>query len=194
MRTVVLTFLILGASFLVAQDANVNETGKSPMEAKFVSGGKVRMDLCSSGIEVIGKDADALRVEYDSGRGNDVKVRIQVSGDRADLSVRNCPNNNFQVKIEIPKSSELYVRMLAGQLDVRDVTGDKDVALSFGQLNLDIGKAEQYAHVDASVNSGQLNAAAFNVDKGGLFRSFSQSGRGKYRVHAHVGAGQLDLR
>ena len=194
MRTVVLTFLILGASFLVAQDANVNETGKSPMEAKFVSGGKVRMDLCSSGIEVIGKDADALRVEYDSGRGNDVKVRIQVSGDRADLSVRNCPNNNFQVKIEIPKSSELYVRMLAGQLDVRDVTGDKDVALSFGQLNLDIGKAEQYAHVDASVNSGQLNAAAFNVDKGGLFRSFSQSGPGKYRVHAHVGAGQLDLR
>ena len=194
MRTVALTFLILGASFLVAQDANVNETGKSPMEAKFVSGGKVRMDLCSSGIEVIGKDADALRVEYDSGRGNDVKVRIQVSGDRADLSVRNCPNNNFQVKIEIPKSSELYVRMLAGQLDVRDVTGDKDVALSFGQLNLDIGKAEQYAHVDASVNSGQLNAAAFNVDKGGLFRSFSQSGRGKYRVHAHVGAGQLDLR
>jgi len=194
MRTVALTFLILGASFLVAQDANVNETGKSPMEAKFVSGGKVRMDLCSSGIEVIGKDADALRVEYDSGRGNDVKVRIQVSGDRADLSVRNCPNNNFQVKIEIPKSSELYVRMLAGQLDVRDVTGDKDVALSFGQLNLDIGKAEQYAHVDASVNSGQLNAAAFNVDKGGLFRSFSQSGPGKYRVHAHVGAGQLDLR
>jgi len=194
MRTVFFTFLILGASFLVAQDANVNETGKSPTEAKFVSGGKVRMDLCSSGIEVIGKDSDALRVEYDTGRGNDVKVRIQVAGDRADLSVRNCPNNNFQVRIEIPKSSALYVRMLAGQLDVLDVTGDKDVALSFGQLNVDLGKAEQYAHVDASVNSGQLNAAAFNVDKGGLFRSFSQSGPGKYRVHAHVGAGQLDLR
>jgi len=194
MRTVLLTFLLLSASFLFAQDANVNETGKSPTEAKFVSGGKVRMDLCSSGIEVIGKDSDALRVEYDSGRGNDVKVRIQVAGDRADLSVSHCPNNNFQVRVEIPRSSSLYVRMLAGQLDVRDVTGDKDVALSFGQLNVDLGKAEQYARVDASVNSGQLNAAAFNVDKGGLFRSFSQSGPGKYRVHAHVGAGQLDLR
>src|SRR5579864_4435630 len=194
MRTALVVILILSASFLAAQDANVEDIGKSPTEAKFVSGGKVRMDLCSSGIEVIGKDSDALHVEYDSGRGHDVKVRIQVSGDRADLSVRNCPNNNFQVRIEIPKSSELYVRMLAGQLDVRDVTGDKDVALSFGQLNVDLGKAEQYAHVDASVNSGQLNAAAFNVDKGGLFRSFSQSGPGKYRVHAHVGAGQLDLR
>jgi len=48
--------------------------------------------------------------------------------------------------------------------------------------------------VDASVNSGELNAAAFNVEKGGLFRSFSQSGPGKYRMHAHVGAGELDLR
>jgi len=194
MRTGFVVILILSAGFLTAQDANIEDMGKSPTEAKFVSGGRVRMDLCSSGIEVIGKDSDALRVEYDSGRGNDVKVRIQVSGDRADLSVSNCPRNNFQVRIEIPKSSALYVRMLAGQLDVRDVTGDKDVALSFGQINLDVGKAEQYAHVDASVNSGELNAAAFNVEKGGLFRSFSQSGPGKYRMHAHVGAGELDLR
>lgn len=189
-----IAMLTLGATFLPAQDANITEIGKSPTEAKFVSGGKVRMDLCPSGMEVVGKDSNLLRVEYDSNRGNDVRVRIQVSGDRADLSVRGCPHNNFQVRIEIPKSTALYVRMMAGQLDVRDVTGDKDVALSFGQLNLDVGKAEQYGHVDASVNSGEINASAFDVEKGGLFRSFSKSGPGKYRVHAHVGAGELDLR
>lgn len=194
MRTIFVAVLFLSATFLIAQDANIKEIGKSPTEAKFVSGGTVRMDLCSSGMEVVGKDADVLRVEYDSGRGRDVRVRIQVSGDRADLSVSDCPHNNFQVRIEIPKSSTLYVRMLAGQLDVNDVTGDKDVALSFGQLNVEVGKAEQYGRVDASVNSGQLSASAFNVDKGGLFRSFSQSGPGKYRLHAHVGAGELDLR
>ena len=194
MRTAFVLVLILSASFLAAQDANVEDIGKSPTEAKFVSGGKVRMDLCSSGIAVVGEDAEVLRVEYDSVRGSDVKVRIEVSGDRADLRVTNCPRNNFQVRIDIPKSSALYVRMLAGELDVRDVTGDKDLALSFGQLNVDVGKAEQYGHVDASVNSGEINASAFNVEKGGLFRSFSQSGPGKYRVHAHVGAGELDLR
>ena len=194
MKTAFLGLLIMSAAFLAAQDANVEDIGKSPTEAKFVSGGKVRMDLCSSGIEVVGKDSDDLRVEYDSNRGSEVKVRIQVSGDRADLRVRNCPHNNFQVRIEIPKSSALYVRMFAGQLDVRDVTGDKNVELSFGQMNLDVGKAEQYAHVDASVNSGELNASAFDVEKGGLFRSFSQSGPGKYRLHAHIGAGELDLR
>jgi hypothetical protein len=32
------------------------------------------------------------------------------------------------------------------------------------------------------------------VEKGGLFRSFEERGNGKYRLHAHVGAGELTLR
>ena len=79
---VAIAMLTLGATFVFAQDVNVTEIGKSPTEAKFVSGGKVRMDLCPSGMEVVGKDSNVLRVEYDSNRGNDVRVRIQVSGDR----------------------------------------------------------------------------------------------------------------
>jgi hypothetical protein len=84
--------------------------------------------------------------------------------------------------------------MFAGQMDVFDVEGDKDTELSFGQLNIDVGKPEQYGRVDASVNSGQLQADAFDVSKGGLFRSFDRTGPGKYRLHAHVGAGQVVLR
>lgn len=185
--------LVLGSAVVVAQDAKIDELGKSPVEAKFVSGGRIRMDLCSSGIQIVGTDEPALRVSYHPERDN-VRVRMQVSGDRADLRLTGCPHNNFHARIEIPKSSALYVRMLAGQLDVEDVTGDKDVELSFGQLNLDVGKTEQYARVDASVNSGEINASAFDVERGGLFRSFDQRGPGKYRLHAHVGAGQVDLR
>jgi len=77
---------------------------------------------------------------------------------------------------------------------VRDIVGDKDVELHFGQVSMDVGKAEEYRRVSASVNSGEINAPAFNVSKGGLFRSFNQSGSGKYLLHAHVGAGELDLR
>ena len=192
MRSPLIALLIASvASF--AQDAKIDELGKTPVEAKFVSGGQVRMDLCSSGIEIIGSDKPAFRVSYYPERDH-VRVRLQISGDRADLRVTGCTHNNFHVRIEIPKSSALYVRMMAGQLDVNDVTGDKDIELSFGQLNVDVGKTEEYARVDASVNSGEINAAAFDVEKGGLFRSFNQSGPGKYRLHAHVGAGQVDLR
>ena len=185
--------LALSTAFLAAQDARIEQVGKSPVEAKFVAGGKVHMRLCPSGMQVIGRDDALLRVSYPTDRG-DVKVRINVSGDRADIHVSGCPHGNFEARIEIPKSSALYVRMLAGQLDVRDVTGDKDVALSFGELNLDVGKAEDYGRVEASVNSGEINASAFDVNKGGLFRSFDHNGPGKYRLYAHVGAGELDLR
>jgi len=194
MRTVGLCVLLsFGAALLSGQNATIEEVSKSPVEANFSSGGRIRMDLCSSGIDVIGKDEGKLRVSYDASRGN-VKVRLNASGDRADLKVTDCPNNNFRVTVEVPKSSGLYIRMMAGQLNVEGITGDKDVVLHFGQLTMDVGKAEDYAHVEASVNSGDLQASAFNVAKGGLFRSFDTSGPGKYRVHAHVGAGQLTLR
>jgi len=188
-----LAIIVLGATFACAQNARIEEVGKSPVETKFVSGGRIRMELCSSGIQIIGTDDAGVRVSYHPERDS-VRVRLQVSGDRADLRVSGCPHNNFQVRVEIPKASALYVRMMAGQLDVEDVTGDKDVEVSFGQLNIDVGKTEQYARVDASVNSGEIDALAFGVNKGGLFRSFDQQGSGKYRLHAHVGAGQIDLR
>lgn len=192
MRSLLVVFLLSSAT-LVAQDTKLDESGKSPVEARFAPGGQVRMDLCSSGVEVVGTDDPMLRVSYQPGR-EDVRVRIDASGSRADIRLTGCPHNNFKARIEIPKMSSLYVRMMAGQLDVRDVTGDKDVELSFGQLDVDVGKTDQYGRVDASVNSGQLQASAFDVQKGGLFRSFSHNGSGKYRLHAHVGAGQLDLR
>ncbi len=188
-----LALLILSAAVTSAQDAKLDEVGKSPVQAKFVNGGHIRMDFCSSGIEIAGSDEPAIRVSYYPER-EDVRVRLQISGDRADLRVTRCPHNNFKVRVEIPKSTALYARMMAGQIDVDDVDGDKDIEVSFGQLNVDVGKTEQYARVDASVNSGQIDAAAFGVNKGGLFRSFDQHGPGKYKLHAHVGAGQVDLR
>jgi hypothetical protein len=192
MRTL-LVVLLLSSVWCVAQDAKIDEVGKTPVHTNFVSGGRVRMDLCPSGIEIIGTDEPALRVSYYP-ELDDARVRIQISGDTADLRLTRCPHHNFRARIEIPKASALYVRMFAGQLDINDVTGDKDLELTFGQLNLDVGKADDYGRVDASVNSGQINAVAFHVEKGGLFRSFDQHGPGRYRLHAHVGAGQVDLR
>jgi len=67
------------------------------------------------------------------------------------------------------------------------------VELSFGDLTIE-ANPEDYAHVDASVYSGDLDAEPFAISKGGLFRSFEKRGPGKYRLHAHVGAGELMLK
>jgi len=191
MRNILLALLCFGAALAVAQDANIDQTGSNPVETKFQPAGRLRVELCPGGIEVVGTDEPVLRVSYLSG---EARVRMDVTGDHADLRLTDCPHSNFRAHIELPKSSALYVRMFAGQLDVRDVTGDKNVELSFGQLNIDAGHSEDYASVDASVNSGAIDASLFDIHKGGLFRSFDQTGPGKYRLHAHVGAGQIDLR
>jgi len=198
MRAAVVALLGLSGGLLMAQAAKTHEPmveiGKSPVEANFASGGQVRMELCSSAVELIGSSDERLRVSYDARYGNEVKVRIDVASNHADLRVSRCPHNNFQMTIEVPKASDLRVRMFAGQMAVWGVTGDKDVSLSAGQLTMNVGKPEDYGHVDASVSSGDLEASAFDVSKGGLFRSFDRTGPGKYRLHAHVGAGQLELR
>ena len=121
-------------------------------------------------------------------------MRLEVFGHRADLRVSGCPHNNFEMTIAVPKSSDVYVRMFAGDMNIRGITGDKDVSMGAGQLTMEVGSPEDYGQVRASVNPGALEASAFDVSKGGLFRSFDKKGPGKYRLYAHVGAGQLDLR
>ena len=196
MRLFLLFALAFNTALLVAQEARVEEIGKSPVEAKFAPGGQVRLQLCSSGVDVLGKEDGMLRVSYVTRHENDddVRIRIRVRGDEAALKVAGCPHNNFRMTIEVPRSSSLHVRMFAGELNIRDVTGDKDVELHFGQLTMDIGDPSNYARVEASVSSGDLEARSFDVSKGGLFRSFARTGPGKYRLYAHVGAGELDLR
>lgn len=196
MRTVLLVVFGLCPALVFCQNAKIEEIGKSPVEVKFTAGGRVHMDLCSCAIELKGIDENVLRVSFPSEhrRAGDVRVRLETEGSRGRIRVAGCPHNNFDMKIEVPKTSDLYVRMFAGELEVRGITGDKDVQLHAGQLTVEIGEASDYAHVEASVSSGELDARPFDVDKGGLFRSFERSGAGKYRLHAHVGAGELDLR
>lgn len=193
MRIILLALLFLSATVVLGQDVKVDRTGESPVEAKFAPGGRIRIDTCPGGIDLIGTDDPVVRVSYHP-QGGDVRVRMDVNGSRADLRLSGCPSNNFRARIELPKSSALYVRMFAGQLNVEEITGDKDMELTFGQMNIDAGKAENYARVTASVNSGAIDANVFNVHKGGLFRSFEQSGRGNLRLHAHIGAGQIEIR
>jgi hypothetical protein len=201
MRIVLVTLLGLctasvSVPIAMAQAADIEQAGKSPLEAKFVSDGQIRMSLCPGAIELTGRNDNLLRVSYTArtGEEDEVRVRIQVNGDQAAIRVRGCPHNNFKLRIEVPKTSNLYARMFAGEMNIDGIHGDKDVEIHAGHLTMQVGRPEENGHVDASVYSGELEASAFDVSKGGLFRSFDHHGPGKFRVHAHVGAGQLELR
>ncbi len=121
-------------------------------------------------------------------------MRFERRDNSAELDISGGPKNDVRIIVEVPKSTGLFVRMPFGQLEISDVTGDKDVQLHAGELIIHVGNPADYSHVDASVTSGGLEAPPFSEDHGGLFRSFQKSGNGKYKLHAHVGAGDLTLR
>ena len=123
-----------------------------------------------------------------------VKVEIKATAASADVYVSGTPHNNFKATIEVPRHSNLWARLSAGELDVEDLEGDKNLEVLAGRIQIDIPHSELYGHRDASVTTGSIESSAFDVSKGGLFRSFEQQGPGKYRLHAHVMTGEIDLR
>ena len=176
------------------KSVDIIEIGKQPIEIPFPSHGLLRMDLCSSGVEIRGVAQDIVRLSYTSEKDTSrVKVQMKTTGGEGTLEVERCPHENFRITVEVPRMADLHVRMVAGELQVKGITGNKDLELSFGELGVEVGRTEDYAHVDASVVTGEVDGSPFEVSKGGFFRSFERKGDGKYRLHAHVGAGQVTL-
>ena len=168
-----------------------------PFTTDFASGGRLRMYLRSGDFHIVGNDDNKITVRV-TGRSvykaDDVRVRLEGSERAAELTVSGGPKNDLEVTIEIPRKTGLFVRMTAGDLDFRNVVGDKDAELHAGDMTIEVGNPSDYSHVEASVYAGDLDASPFGETHGGLFRSFHRQGNGRYYLHAHIGAGDLTLR
>jgi len=170
---------------------------ETSVQQKFISGGTIRLHLQSGGYTIIPSDSENIVVTC-SARTEEqlerVKVEIKPNAASADVYVSETPHNNFQATIEVPRHSNLWARLTAGELDVKGVEGDKNLEVLAGRIQVDIPQPEMYGYRYASVLTGSIEASAFDVSKGGLFRSFEQRGPGEYRLHTHVMSGEIDLR
>ncbi len=194
-----LAFAILFAPLVLAQSKKieVNDLPSHPFQVVFPTGGQLNMHLRSGDFRVIGREDDKITVRVeakDPEKAKEIKVCFQRFDHSAELIISGGPKNDVQITVEIPRSTGLFVRMPAGQLELSDITGDKDVQLHAGELIVGVGNPADYSHVEASVTTGGLEAAPFGESHGGLFRSFHKEGNGRYKLHAHVGAGDLTLR
>lgn len=188
---------LVSVAAFAQEPVKVEQVGQEHFEADFPSGGQLRIHVRSGSIKVVGTDENRIQVHYsgkNAGQYEDVKVSLKTRGDVGELKISGGPRNQFEIEVAVPKSCNLFLRVMAGDVEVAGITGDKDVELSFGNLKVEVGKADDYAHAEASVYSGDLDAEPFAVSKAGLFRSFEQQGPGKYRLHVHVGAGDLTLK
>ncbi len=188
---------LLAPAGLPDSKLEVKDLQNHPFAVDFPSGSRLRLYLRSGEFRIVGRNDNKIAVHL-NGRNADnareLTVRFKRWDNDADLRVFGGPKNDLEVTIEIPSSAMLFIRMPAGDLSVEGVSGDKDVELHAGDLTISVGDAADYGHVDASVFTGDLEAPPFHESHGGLFRSFENHGAGKYRLHAHVGAGDLTLR
>jgi hypothetical protein len=192
--TCILLFSLAVGGILAAQE-NASKA-KATSSQSFAPGGTVRMHLSPGAYEIVGADSKSVVVTYTTNTEEQlkrVKVQIKANGPEAELSIHNSPHNNFHATIEVPSRSDLWVRLGAGDLNVSNVEGNKDIENHAGDIDIRIPHPEEYGPRDASVTAGDIDASAFEVSKGGLFRSFHQLGPGKYKLHVHVGAGDVTL-
>jgi len=197
-RLVILAVWLAAATFVAAQQSPGEQTAnEGRAQEKFVSGGIVRMHLEAGDYAIEGSDSSDIVVDYsakNSDQLKDIRVSIRTSGSKAELSVKGTPHNDFHATIKVPRVSNLWARLSAGDLRIKGVEGDKDVESHAGDVDIQVGNPEDYGHRDASVTAGDIDASAFNVSTGGLWRSFRQDGSGKYRLHVHLMAGDVTLR
>lgn len=184
---------LLSSCLIAAADGN---SLQAQVHQGFTPGGYIRLRLSPGGYTIVAGSSDTIRVAYRVANEEELKqvrVKILSCASSADVSISNTPHNNFKATIEVPPRSDLRVRMFAGEVVIDGVQGNKDVQVDAGRIEIRIPNPQEYGQREASVRAGSIEAAAFDVSKGGLFRSFEQRGPGKYRLHAHVTTGEISL-
>jgi hypothetical protein len=192
MRSAVSALVAVLVVMVSAQEA----TSSGSLERAFSANGRVQMDLVAGDYRIIGIAQDRVRVDWtarDAAAAAKVQTRADVRGRELSLTTNGPHNRDLKFTIEVPSQSDLYVRLSAGDLTIEGIRGNKDVELRAGDLRIDVGRADDYNKVDASLWAGDLHASAFQIFKEGLFRSFDWTGKGAYRLHAHLMAGDLYL-
>jgi hypothetical protein len=191
-------FMLLACGVVLADErAVLVEKGKDRFETEFAPGGRLQLEVRSGDVRISGSDTNKISIHYEGRNRNDlgeVRVRYRKLGSDAELSISGGPRNEFLIRIEVPRETDLRVRMPFGALEIGRVRGNKDVEIHAGQLTMEIGDPKDYAQIEASVTTGALESGALGISKGGLFRSYKNAGPGKYKLSAHVGSGEIDLR
>jgi hypothetical protein len=176
-----------------SQYATASRRAQSMTEKPFVSGGKIDMQLDGGTYAIRPAADDHIRVAVSGNVGN-ARVEVTTNGTHADVIVKETPHTNFQATIDVPKASDLAIRLRAGNLAIAAIAGNKDIESKAGNTEIAIADPNEYASVDASVKAGGIDAGVFGASRSGVFQHFTWSGRGEYTLRANVVAGNLVLR
>jgi hypothetical protein len=165
------------------------------LERPFAPAGRVEMDLSAGDYHILADDEPRIQVEWsvrDLGELRQVKISADVDGTKATIRSRG-PAHHLTVTIRVPRLTDLDVHLTAGDLEIQGIEGNKTVRSRAGDIDIDLVRVDDYAHVAASLWAGDLNADPLGISKGGLFRSFDWKGTGRYDLNVSLLAGDIRL-
>lgn len=161
-------------------------------EGAFAPGGTVALDLSAGGYELRGTSENEVRVVIERGDSRDVRCHVSVNGSKAKVEVEG-PSNNFHATIYLPGRSNLQVDQTIGDMEISGVEGNKNLSLGIGRIHLEVPSGAATPSFEGGVIIGDVRADAWNISKGGFFRSFESRSAGPYSIHAHVDIGDLEV-
>lgn len=182
-------FLLLSAALVQAE-----ETYTHSLEEAFVDNGTINIKLTAGQHRISRSDDDHIRISWrvDNEDIDDVETEARVDGSSAKIDIDG-PRENFRTVIEVPRRSDLVVRLSAGELDIEHIEGSKDIELRAGELSIAVGSADEYSQVEGSLWAGEIDAGPFNQEKSGLFRSIEWKGDGEHKLRFKLYAGEVKL-
>jgi len=182
--------LVFFATTLVS--AQAQKQGR--FELGLIPGATLKLELSSGNYRIESGAADRLIIESLARDPQEQKrVRFGLIATRQEAQVKVTGPSHVEASIKIPKNVNLRVRLSGGRLIMTGIEGDKDIESNAGQVSINIGKPQDYCAIDASVNIGDIEARALPGIGAGPVHSLNATGPGKYRLHVHLGAGQIRL-
>lgn len=180
--------------FMPAVLVHAEETFTDSLEKAFVDNGEISIELTAGEHTISRSDDDHIRISWrvkDKHTG-DVEAKTHVDGSSAKIDIDGT-RENFRTVIEVPGHSDLVVHLTAGELDIKDIEGDKDIKLRAGELRIEVGSVHKYAQVEGSLWAGDIDAGPFGQEKSGLFRSIDWKGEGEHTLRFKLYAGDVKL-
>jgi hypothetical protein len=171
-----------------------SEGNEGRLQLQLSPGQTLRLELSSGDYQIEPGVAGKLTVisrERDASQPQ--KPRFGIDTNQKEAAVRVDAPKDYAAVIQVPRNSNLRIHLNGGRLRVDGIDGDKDIESSAGDVSIDVGRPENYRRVDASVDVGHIEAPLFQVAQEGFGQSFSRVGPGSYRLHAHVGTGEIRL-
>jgi hypothetical protein len=180
-----------------AHDWKYEETHSDTRE--FAAGGMLHVRLSVGDLQVRRGDGNKISLRYTvkSRHEKNVKearVDFDVRGNDASIEFH-APygsNTEFDVELEVPANTNLYVHEKVGDLTVENIEGDKELELGVGDIRV-AREPSGYRLVRASAGIGDVNSDGYGETTGWLGKTLKYHGDGKYELLAHVGVGDITL-